>query len=196
MNTRAKNCQLHVRHERGQSGGLADGSRGLSAATPPDRRPHRQSTPAGCQTSCESPVSFWHPSGMRRPSVNQPGVSSRFALLNPRLPSGNPSGCPERPDSPSSSLSDQTIQHEHAQPSRGAATDRSPQRELWVGQRNGIEPRRGGRNVSVAPPGLARSTAPTPGSRPGLLSDAPPVLRTEPASRRGAHSCCFVSIRG
>ncbi len=61
--------------------------------------------------------------------------------------------------------------------SRGAAADSSPQRELWVCGGNACEPRRGDRRLSSAPPELNHPDSPTPGSCPGLLSSAPPVLR-------------------
>ena len=70
--------------------------------------------------------------------------------------------------------------------SRGAAADSSPQRELWVQAGNVCEPRTGDKRFSAAPPGLAQPGSPTPGSRPGLLSSAPPVLRqTRPSSSTG-----------
>ena len=70
--------------------------------------------------------------------------------------------------------------------SRGAAADSSPQRELWVRAGNVCEPRRGDTGFSSAPPGLAHRGSPTPGSQPGLLSSAPPVLRRPwPSSSTG-----------
>ena len=70
--------------------------------------------------------------------------------------------------------------------SRGAAADSSPQRELWVRAGNVCESRRGDTRFSAAPLGLAHRGSPTPGSRPGLLSSAPPVLqRLRPSSSTG-----------
>ena len=70
--------------------------------------------------------------------------------------------------------------------SRGAAADSSPQRELWVRAGNVCESRRGDTRFSAAPLGLAHRGSPTPGSRPGLLSSAPPVLqRLRPSSSAG-----------
>ncbi len=71
--------------------------------------------------------------------------------------------------------------------SRSAATDRSPQRELWVGRRIGTKPRRGDRIVSVVPSGLGvLGNSLSHSSRCGLLSSAPPVLsRPRPSSSRG-----------
>ncbi len=60
--------------------------------------------------------------------------------------------------------------------SRGAATDSSPQRELWVQAVNVRESRRGDTRFSSAPPELTHRGSRSPGSRPGLLSSAPPVL--------------------
>ena len=70
--------------------------------------------------------------------------------------------------------------------SRRAAADSSPQRELWVRAGNASELRRGDRGFSSAPPELNHPDSPTPGSRPGLLSAAPPVLsRPAPPSITG-----------
>ena len=60
---------------------------------------------------------------------------------------------------------------------RRAAADSSTLRELWVQAGNVCEPRRGDRSFSSAPPVLVPFAHSTPGSRPGLLSSAPPVLR-------------------
>ena len=77
---------------------MPEGSREVSesASDTPGVRVEASCTPKGCKNRSLLPPMFWHPFRVRKFSARVPGVSSRVALLNPRLPSGSPSGCSQR----------------------------------------------------------------------------------------------------
>ena len=71
-----------------QPEGLPEGSRGSQRSEAPRLAAPFEQHPEGVPESfVRSGVSFLHPSGVRSVFVSVPGVSSRSALLNPRLPS-------------------------------------------------------------------------------------------------------------
>ncbi len=61
---------------------------GVSGGSPPETCPDGSHPERAAAWACG-----WHPSGMLRMGDRCPGVSSRFALLDPRLIAGNPPGC-------------------------------------------------------------------------------------------------------
>ena len=75
-----------------QPEGLTEGSRGSSAATPPVKRRHENAPRRGARWAASGGLASLRDAGSLGGS---PGVSSRSALLNPRLPSVNPLGCSE-----------------------------------------------------------------------------------------------------
>jgi len=79
-----------------QPNGLPEGSRGSQRSEAPRSTSSNLSHPGGVPElyACVTKI-LLHPSGVRRSLVRSPGVSSRSALLNPRLPSGKPPACPD-----------------------------------------------------------------------------------------------------
>ena len=86
MNTDKHGCRF------AQPEGLPEISRGLSAATPPVIRATVMH-PGGVPESSSLPDAFCDPSGVVFHLRTLPGVSSRSALLNPRLISGTALRC-------------------------------------------------------------------------------------------------------
>ncbi len=93
-----------------QAGGLPEGSRGWSQATPPDHDPKSPTDPGRV-------AQFWHPSGV--PADVSTHCRGSPLRCDPRLPSANPSGW-RPPLDPESTANPAAQFSEHMKPQRRA----------------------------------------------------------------------------